>query len=183
MPHVIDAAAGGAGLDISDLYEAHGAFLARCIERMCGRGPHVEDLLHDTFIAAHKRSRSFDPARADPRTWLYGIAANVCRVHRRGLRRWFSAQSRFAADAPAAPAGAAPDEQLALRQRAKLVQELLGKLPFKQREVFALYELEELDGETIAQLLGVPPGTVASRLHQARKTFQELLRARKEAAP
>jgi len=75
----------------------------------------------------------------------------------------------------AAPDGPqTPERELERRQRAALVHELIGRLPFKQREVFSLYELEELPGERIAELLGIPIGTVWTRLHHARKAFGRL---------
>ena len=166
-------------LDVDALYRQHGAFIARCIERLGGRGAAVEDLLQETFIAAYRHRDEFDPARASPRTWLYGIAANMCRTHRRSLRRLFSFRTRWLTETDAHQSRPrAPDEQLAQRQRARGVRDLLEELPFKQREVFILYELEELDGETIARLLGVPAGTVSSRLHKARETFSSLARQR-----
>jgi RNA polymerase sigma-70 factor, ECF subfamily len=51
-------------------------------------------------------------------------------------------------------------------------------MPFKQREVFTLYELEELEGPEIAALLGIPINTVWTRLHHARKRFEESMRKR-----
>jgi RNA polymerase sigma-70 factor, ECF subfamily len=166
-------------LDISTLYRSDGPFITRCIERLSGRGAHVEDLLQETFVAAYKHRRRFDPDRASPRTWLYGIAANFCRTHNRGLRRFFSFQSRWTTEvaAHATPPGQ-PDEQIGRAQQTQLVCALLQRLPFKQREVFVLYELERLDGEHIARMLGVPPGTVWTRLHHARRTFSRLAQKR-----
>ncbi len=166
-------------LDVSDMYRCHGTFITRCIERLSGRGAHVEDLLQETFVTAYQKRRIFDPERANPRTWLYGIAANMCRTHQRGLRRFVTFAARWSAEPEsAASRSQQPDAELDRRQRAHLVGQLLQKLSFKQREVFVLYELEDLDGESIAQMLDIPLGTVWTRLHHARRSFRHLAEKR-----
>lgn len=66
-------------------------------------------------------------------------------------------------------------EALAVKQRLRAVlQRLLNELPLELRAVFVLYELEELTMAEIAATLGLPPGTVASRLRRSREQFQEL---------
>ena len=80
----------------------------------------------------------------------------------------------FADEPTAHPAS--PDRDLERARAATLVRTTLDRLPFKQREVFVLYELEELEGPQIAELLAIPVNTVWTRLHHARKRFQELIR-------
>jgi RNA polymerase sigma-70 factor (ECF subfamily) len=83
------------------------------------------------------------------------------------------------------PIAADPSDELERARAAAAVRAVLDRLPFKQREVFVMYELEELDGAAIAELIGIPVGTVWTRLHHARKRFEELMRKRiaKEARP
>ena len=71
----------------------------------------------------------------------------------------------------ASGAHAAPLAQLESRQRARLAEAILDKLPEPQRVVFVLFELEEMSGQDIAELLSIPVGTVRSRLRLARETF------------
>ncbi len=162
-------------LDIEDLFKRHGAFVRRSIERFVGAGPHVDDLLQETFVVAFKKRSSFDPERAAVTTWLYGIAANICRRHGRSQRRWGFFFDRLERQ-EVAPTVLLQDEQLERQQAKDLVAAALAKLPEKQREVFALYELEELDGPAIAELLAVPIGTVWTRLHHARHAFDKVMR-------
>src|SRR5215472_10975396 len=81
-------------LDVTELYKAHGAFLGRVIQRLLGDGAHVDDLLQETFIVAHKKRDVFD-GRADVKTWLYGIAVNLCMRHRRGMFRFLRLKERY----------------------------------------------------------------------------------------
>ena len=72
-------------LDLNQAFKDHGRFLARSILRLTGDGPHVEDILQETFIVAHRKQASFE-SRSSLRTWLYGIASNLCLHHRRSPR-------------------------------------------------------------------------------------------------
>jgi RNA polymerase sigma-70 factor, ECF subfamily len=165
------------GLDVGALYRAHAPFVARCIERLVGSGSHVDDILQEAFVVAFRNRDRFDPARASVTTWLYGIAANLCRRHRRGRFRFGRLQERVAAE-PLTASSPLPDEVIERQQSVAMVYESMQKLPFKQREVFALYELEGLDGGSIAALVGAPLGTVWTRLHHARQAFTRQMRRR-----
>ena len=171
-------------LDIDALYAAHAPFIGRVLIRLTGDGPHIDDLIQETFIIAFRKRATFD-GRSAPRTWLYGIAARLAMRHRRGAGRWLRALGLFAAE----PEGNAPPPDHALddargRDRAAAeVRAALDRLPFKQREVFVLYELEELDGAAIAELLGIPVGTVWTRLHHGRKRFADIVKKRAGRAP
>lgn len=162
-------------LDVGAAYAAHAAFVGRVIQRLVGHGPHVDDILQEVFIVAYKKRREFD-GRCAVTTWLYGIATRLCMRHGRGNRRFRAFQGKLAKEDHGAPSR--PDEEHDKGEAAALVHEVLQELPFKQREVFVLYELEELKGNEIAELVGIPVGTVWTRLHQARKNFKRLARRR-----
>lgn len=173
-----------ASFDTDALFRAHRAFLARSIRRLIGQSDHhADDLLQETFIIAHQKRAHFDPDRADPRAWLYGIAANLCRRHLRSQSRRHLFQHRFAAersDRAASP----PSEAYEQKERAQVVFAAMAKLSVKQREVFALYELEGMEGPAIAKLLDLPVNTVWTRLHHGRKKFRSALsRQLKEDGP
>ena len=63
----------------------------------------------------------------------------------------------------------------------ELAESVITSLSFKQREVFVLYELEEMEGPEITELLNIPIGTVWTRLHKAREIFQAKLEKKKNA--
>jgi len=163
-------------LDVVQLYAEHAGFIGRLIERLAGPGGHVDDLLQETFIVAFKKLNTFN-GRGSARSWLYGIASNLCKRHRRSLFRFSLARHRLEHE-PSAPPASRPDQLLEREQAIALVREVLQRLPFKQREVFVLYELEKIEGEAIAELLGVPVGTVWTRLHHARLKFKAHLSRR-----
>lgn len=169
------AATAAPELDIASLYASHAPFLGRVIQRLSGRGPHVDDLLQETFVVAFRKRETFD-GRSSSRTWLYGIASRICWRHNRGARRFGLFRHRYAAEPERA--SRSPDQELEREQAAALIYEVLKELPFKQRECFVLYELEELEGAEIAELLAIPEGTVWTRVHHARKKFEALMRHR-----
>lgn len=166
----------GVSFDVERAYAEHAGFIGRVIQRLTGDLPHVDDLLQETFIVAFKKRHEFRGDAAE-RTWLYAIAARLCLRHLRGARRLRAFRTRLAWQG-SEPAPARPDRELERAESEALVREVLDRLPFAQREAFALFELEGMDGRAIAQLLGVPLGTVWTRLHHARARFEVLMRKR-----
>jgi RNA polymerase sigma-70 factor (ECF subfamily) len=164
-------------LDIDAVYAEHAPFIARVLVRLVGDGAHVDDLLQETFLVAYRKRATFNGSSA-VRTWLYGIAARLAMRHRRGVGRWLRALGGFAEQPQRVAAD--PADDLERERAAAAVHAVLDKLPFKQREVFVLYELEELEGAQIAEVVGIPVNTVWTRLHHARKRFEELMRQRIE---
>jgi len=174
------APAKAAALDVRALYDAHAPFVARVLQRLTGPGPHVDELLQETFVTAWKRASSFE-GRSTARTWLYGIAANIARHHRRGLARFSLFRGKLERETAIAAAPPAPDEEIRRSQDAARVHAALAELPFKQREAFVLYEIEGMPGEEIAAMLEVPVGTVWRRLHDARESFKAQMKRGEKA--
>jgi len=171
-------------VDVGALFDAHAAALLRLVERLTGAGGHVEDVVQDVFLVAHRRAETLAAADS-PKAWLYGIAVNLCREHRkRGRRRdglwrlWGPRKTSPLQAEPTLP----PDEAAARRQLGARIRACVEALPDSQREVVVLYELEGLEGADIARLLQVPINTVWTRLHTARKRLKGLL-AKRGLAP
>jgi RNA polymerase sigma-70 factor, ECF subfamily len=161
-------------LDIGALYAAHAPFVGRVIRRLTNEGVHVDDLLQETFMVAYKKQHEFE-GRSSVTTWLYAIATRLCYRHLRSQRRLFFFKERLAKeDRGSAPPS--PCQQIEQQETVQMVQRVLQRLPYKQREVFILYELEEKEGNEIAQMVGAPLNTVWTRLHHARLTFIKLMR-------
>jgi RNA polymerase sigma-70 factor, ECF subfamily len=159
-------------LDVQALYKEHGRFIGRLIRRLTGDGAHVDDLLQETFVAAFRHRERFE-GRSSVETWLYAIAANLCRNHYRNTSRWTLFAERLGREDEAVTPG--PGEQIERREAANRVHRALAKLPWKQREVVVLYELEGREGTEIAEITNVPIGTVWTRLHDGRKRLEKLL--------
>lgn len=158
------------GVDVPALYREHAAFLLRVAVRLTGDRAAAEDIVQEAFIVAHRRRREL---RSGPevRGWLYRVVAHLVKRHRRG----FSRRRRLgdALEHVAVPPQPAADEVIGERQACDRVRGIVLRLPFREREVFALYELDEMSGPDIAALLGVAEGTVWSRLSAARRRFRQ----------
>jgi RNA polymerase sigma-70 factor (ECF subfamily) len=122
---------------------------------------HAEDLFQETWLRVVRARESFDPARRFS-TWLFQIANNLCRDGARRSAVEARDQARLQADVLARGAAGmtALDVKLDAWQR-------LAQLPDLLREVLVLRYFEDLGEREIAEIVGVPPGTVKSRLHAA----------------
>ena len=160
------------GADISTLFADHARFLLRVAERLTGPGPHVEDVVQEVFLIAHRRREAL-AEHPDPRAWLYRTTTNVVQHHRRSIARRMRLAAAAKVEASRAERPDRPDQAAGRSEQAQLIRECTAKLPIKQREVFVLYELESMEGQDIAEMLGIPVNTVWSRLHHARKGFKK----------
>ena len=132
----------------------------------------AEDLLQETYVRAYRGLGTLKDTQACER-WLYQIAGNLAKDH---LRRR-QVERRILQDAEAAASDEAPAEPSHEDLRGLILQ-AVDELPDRHREVFVLRELQGLAHAEIARTLGIPEGTVWSRLSFARKALQEMLRAR-----
>ena len=159
------------------LFDRHGAALLRFLARRVDPSE-AGSLLGEVFRIAFERRSAFDRAREDARPWLYGIAANVVAKHRRSEARRLRATARLAArrplfQDPADQAVAAADA----RARWAEVAEAMADLPAPDREVLLLFAWEELTYDQIGAVLGVPVGTVRSRLNRGRSRLAGMTRS------
>ncbi|MFI6872250.1 RNA polymerase sigma factor [Streptomyces sp. NPDC050400] len=148
-------------------------------------GPEAaEDLTAETFTTAFRQRHRYDLTRPDARPWLFGIATNLVGRHRRAEARRFKALSRIPEpvehEEPVADRAVARAGAHGLRR--DLAAALAG-LPARQRDVLLLVAWADLGYEEAAQALGVPVGTVRSRLHRARSTLREALGGTDPTAP
>ncbi|WP_164420350.1 RNA polymerase sigma factor [Streptomyces salinarius] len=160
------------------LFDRHADAVHRYVARRLG-GEVADDLVAETFTTAFQQRHRYDPARGaghDARPWLFGIATNLVGRHRRAEARRFKAMARV-------PALADHDEPLADRAADRVVaravrRELaaaLAALPARHRDVLLLVAWGDLGYGEAAQALGIPVGTVRSRLHRARSKLREAL--------
>ncbi|MBN1960641.1 MAG: sigma-70 family RNA polymerase sigma factor [Deltaproteobacteria bacterium] len=164
-------------LDITALYKQYSAFIARIIRQFTGEGPHVEDILQATFICAFKKMHTFE-GRSSVQTWLYSIAANLCKRHHRSNFRFLQFRKKLVSTIKTIDTISAnsdnPARNLQNKEMVQTVFAILDKMPFKLREVFILFEFEQYSGEEIANLVNVPPATIRTRLFHAHKLFKNL---------
>jgi len=162
-------------LSVTEVHERHGEFVWRTLYRMGVRPPHVEDVYQEVFLVVHRRLRSFSGQCAIT-TWLYEICFRVAAGYRRKahFRReelvpdW-SDMHGLTASTPS------PERQLITSRQAKQLERILDTMPLEYRVVFVMFEIEGQSSEQIAESIGVPLGTVYSRLYRARKRFARAL--------
>jgi RNA polymerase sigma-70 factor (ECF subfamily) len=159
---------------VVDLYQAHAQFVWRRLQQMGVHTSDLEDALQEVFVVAFRNWANFDPNRAKPRTWLFGIGLNVARNFNRGQRRREAHIDRDA-EPHAEPTVLTPEDALCRRQSQGLLEQVLGELPIEHRTTFVLFELEGMSGMEIAEQMAVPEGTVRSRLYHARKHLEAAL--------
>jgi RNA polymerase sigma-70 factor (ECF subfamily) len=155
--------------DLLERYRARILHLVRC--RVGAGSLWVEDVAQDVFVQVHRRAATFQ-GRSSVKTWLYAVAINVCRDHQRHERRDPTAGSSDID--PAEPLAQLPDssldplEQLEQQERTALVRDAFEELGPAHRTVLYMRDHEDMSYEQIAGALGVPIGTVRSRIHNAR---------------
>jgi RNA polymerase sigma-70 factor, ECF subfamily len=145
-------------------------YLRRFARALTGDAALADDLVQDCVERALLKSHLYDEARP-LRTWLYAVLRNL---HLSGLRRQGRAQLVKTVDELTGFEGAvAPsqDGKVALSQ----VASALDRLPDNQREVIVLVAVEEMSYRDVAEITGVPVGTVMSRLSRARSALRALL--------
>ena len=151
------------------------------IYRMIREKEEVEDLTQEAFIKAFTSLSSFNEEYAFS-TWLYKIATNNCidYIRRRKLQKFSidkpveSKDSDFTFELP--DSTYEPDREIIDRQRKNLLEEAINALPPKYRKVIRLRHTEEREYQEIADLLGLPLGTVKAHIFRARELLYKYLK-------
>ena len=164
---------------IAALFDAHCGFVCRVLRRHGVHEASLDDAVQDVFVTAYRRWSSFE-GRSSARSWLFGIARRIAYRYRRSA----DARARHAAAPdPGAPDGV--DEPFTRVQAAHSLATLLDRLDADKRAVFVLHEVEGLTAPEVADALGLPVGTVYSRLRAAwqglgREAERERVRLRRQ---
>jgi RNA polymerase sigma-70 factor (ECF subfamily) len=144
----------------------HIGFVGRVLRNFGVPPAEIDDAVQHTFLVTISRLDDILPAAE--KSFLFSAARHVAGHARRHLAR-----RRTEPLGDREPVhDASPERALTKKRSWEMLQQILDGLPEEQREVFILFEFEDLTGPEIAQLLGVPGGTVASRLRRARERFK-----------
>lgn len=157
---------------VGEVYDQHHRAVRAFATRLVGDAASAEDLVHEVFVALPRAMRGYR-FESSLRTFLISIAVNHARHHVRAATRRRAAMGRLALE----PEGNVADpEQLQRRKElASLLTRALDSLPLEQRVTFVLCEVEDRTSREVAEITGVPEGTVRTRLHHAKKKLREEL--------
>jgi RNA polymerase sigma-70 factor (ECF subfamily) len=158
---------------LARVYADHVQYVWRALRYLGVAEADLADVCHDVFLVVQRRLPSFE-GRSSLRTWIYGICLRTTSDYRARAFRRREVPHGVVPDSIVVPTQ--PRAETERRLRARLV-ELLGELRPEQREVFVLYEVEELDMAEVAAAVGCPLQTAYSRLHAARRVLRERLGA------
>ena len=151
--------------------------------RFTGRAHDAEDLTQEVFIKIFQTLASYDAAQGTFSTWLHRVARNHLVDHYRRTKKdrvTGSIEDDLATIEEKPSPGAGPVGQVEARERKELLQQALDKLSPDLREAVVLRDLHDLDYLEIAQVLGVPQGTVKSRINRGRLELARVLKRMEE---
>ncbi|HUU10894.1 MAG TPA: sigma-70 family RNA polymerase sigma factor [Phycisphaerae bacterium] len=156
-----------------DLVGRHAARLLAMAAALLGDAADAEDVVQETFAGAFRGLRGFE-GRSSVKTWLTSILMRQTAMHRRGsgrrAARLLRAEAASETTTGAASATGAADARMDVAAAIQLLSP-------EHRDVVALREFEGLSYDEMTQVLGIPRGTVESRLFRARRQLQEHLKA------
>jgi RNA polymerase sigma-70 factor (ECF subfamily) len=156
------------------IYDRYSPALHRYAGRRVGADD-ADDIVAAAFLAAFRARSRYDLTRPDARPWLFGILTKEIARRRRTEQARLRALARTCADRPTA----GPADQVAASVSAQAVRHALARalrsLPPADRDVLLLTAWGELSYAEIAEALGIPVGTVRSRLNRARRKVREAL--------
>ncbi len=150
------------------LFAAHYTFIWRLLRRLGLGTEAVDDATQQAFLIAAERLSDIRPG--SERSFLYGTALRLYRDLRRAELRTVR-DSGHDLESTTAPV----DEQIDKERAVRLLDSALQAMDQDLREVFVLFELERLSTPQIAELIGTPVGTAASRLRRSREQFRTLV--------
>ena len=177
---LIEAASRGEPQARSELVANWGPTVLSWCARLGGPGVDAEDAAHDIFLQVLEDLHQLRPPAAFP-AWIYRISRREISRHRRRawLNRSLFGWSSSDGDQPElASPGESPRDLVERAEAVRLVQEVIQGLSAQHREILVLCDLEGRSGTEVARLLGIPEGTVRSRLRLARVAFERKLEPR-----
>jgi RNA polymerase sigma-70 factor (ECF subfamily) len=159
---------------VGEVYDAHHCAVRAFARRLVGESAAAEDLVHEVFVSLPQASKNFR-GQSSLRTFLISIAVNHARHHVRSAARKRAAFGRL--EREPLPDVSDPERVTERKQLAEALERALDTLPLEQRVAFVLCEIEERTSVDAARIVGVPEGTLRTRLfHAKRKLRGELER-------
>ncbi|UUU31203.1 RNA polymerase sigma factor [Streptomyces sp. CA-210063] len=158
----------------AEVYDAYARAVYNHAYRLTGDWSTAEEVMADTFLDAWRTREQLEPDGGTLKPWLLGMATNKARNANRGLGRRLAFLARRPAPDPVADFADETAGRLDDARRLAAVRQVYGRLRRGEREVLALCVWSGLDYAQAAEALGVPVGTVRSRLSRARARLSRL---------
>ncbi|MEY4547613.1 MAG: hypothetical protein RL685_3808 [Pseudomonadota bacterium] len=155
-------------LNVRALFDAHFTSIWRLLRRLGVRAAQLDDAAQEVFWVASRKLAQIEPGKQH--AFLYGVALRVAASELRRSAR-LSEQREPELLEQLCDGAPSPEERLEQARARALLDEVLDRLPLELRSVLVLFELEGLDVRAIAEIEGIPVGTVGSRLRRAREEF------------
>src|SRR5215469_6631028 len=149
------------------LFRRHAPYIQRYVVRRLGQDA-ADDIVAETFLLAFRQRDSYDLSRADARPWLYGIATNLIGRHRRAETALYRALARTGTDPVTESFTERVDDRVSASAASRRLAVGLARLSAELRDTLLLVTWGDLSYEEAAAALGVPVGTVRSRMSRAR---------------
>lgn len=158
-----------------ELVDRYKSRLVNLIYRMLNDQNEAEDLVQETFLRVWTHRQDYDFSYCLS-TWIYTIALNLAKNELRKRRKF-----KFFSLLDMTEKGLElPDPKMGPSALGHMLEGAIGKLPGKYKEAFLLRDVEQLPYEEVAQILGVPLGTVKSRVNRARAVLKDELKPKLE---
>ena len=164
-----------------EVYSRYSGLVFHLALRLLGSRDEALDIAQDVFLRIHRHLAAFRGA-STLRTWIYRITLNQCRSQGKRFRPVAVpvGDGEGEDERPLADPAAGPEEIAIRHEFADRVKRALSSVPEEFREALVLRDLEDLSYEEIAGVLGVPLGTVRSRIARGRERLRVLLQASRE---
>jgi RNA polymerase sigma-70 factor (ECF subfamily) len=153
------------------LFRRHAGHIQRYVVRRLGADA-ADDLVAETFLLAFRQRDRYDMTRADARPWLYGIASSLIGSHRKAEVRQYRALARTGTDPVTEPFTDRVDAAVSASAAHRRLAAALAALPAAHRDTLLLVAWGDLSYDEAAAALGIPAGTVRSRLSRARSRLR-----------
>lgn len=157
--------------EFRQLFAEQVGFVYRILQRHGVPDRDLEDGCQEVFLTVFRRAPAFE-GRSSFRTWVYGIAVRIAL----GMRRKAFRRRELLTEAPEPATGPEPFDARVRREAEALLTACLAELPRPKREVFVLYELEDMTMAEVAGALNIPENTALYRLYGAREAVAAFVR-------
>ena len=157
--------------DLRVLYDLHGSEIFRFCHHLVGDRGLAEEAMQETFLRAWRAAERFEASTGSLRTWMYAIARNVCIDALRSRGRRFTLPPSHTGESLETSTEAGFDAMLS----SWMLEEALRRIPAEQRDALVLTYVRDRPYSEIADVLGIPEGTLRTRVFYGLKSVRRVL--------